>query len=68
VQAQWVPVLVSPTQPYFMSGGDCELIYEMKDLISNNFSLRNLDYRTDCVPHEVNIEDFTVKAEALTAR
>jgi hypothetical protein len=68
VQAQWVPVVVSPRQPYFMSGGDCELIYEMKDLISNNFSLRDLDYRTDCVPHEVNIEGFSVKAQALKAR
>jgi hypothetical protein len=68
VQAQWVPVVVNPRQPYFMSGGDCELIFEMKDLISNNFSLRNLDYRTDCVPREINIEGFSIKAEALTAR
>jgi hypothetical protein len=67
VQAQWIPVLVSPRQPYFMSGGDCELIFEMKDLISKNFSLRDLSYRADCVPHEVNIEDFTVKAQALKA-
>jgi hypothetical protein len=67
VQAQWIPVLVSPRQPYFMSDGDCELIFEMKDLISKNFSLRDLSYRADCVPHEVNIEDFTVKAQVLKA-
>jgi hypothetical protein len=65
VQAQWMPVLVSPRHPYFMSGGDCELINEMKDLISKNFSLREMNYRTDCVPHEVNIEDFSIKAQAL---
>jgi hypothetical protein len=65
VQAQWMPVLVSPTHPYFMSHGDCELIDEMKDLISKNFSLREVDYRTDCVPHEVNIDDFSIKAQAL---
>jgi hypothetical protein len=65
VQAQWVPVLVNRSHPSFMSGGDCELINEMKDLISKNFSLRQVDYRTDCVPHEVNIDDFTIKAEAL---
>jgi hypothetical protein len=65
VQAQWMPVLVSPTHPYFMSHGDCELIDEMKDLISKNFSLRAVDYRTDCVPHQVNIDDFSIKAQAL---
>jgi hypothetical protein len=67
VQAQWMPVLVNSTHPYFMSHGNCELIEEMKDLISKNFSLRELDYRTDCVPHEVNIDDFSIKAQALKA-
>jgi hypothetical protein len=37
----------------------------MKDILSKNFSLRDLNYRTDCVPHEVNLNDFSVKAEVL---
>jgi hypothetical protein len=65
VQARWVPVAMNPTHPYFMSHGDCELVDELKDIISKNFSLRDLSYRTDCVPHQVNIDDFSVKAEAL---
>jgi hypothetical protein len=65
VQAQWMPVLVNSTHPSSMGRGDCELINEMKDLISKNFSLRDLDYRTDCVPHEVNIDDFSIKAQVL---
>jgi len=60
-------VVVSPTHPYFMGNGDCELIEQMKDLISKNFSLRDLSYRTDCIPHEVNIDDFSIKAQALKA-
>jgi hypothetical protein len=67
VQAQWTPALVNSTHPYFMGRGDCELIDEMKDLITKNFSLRDLDYRTDCVPHEVNIDDFSIKAQVLKA-
>jgi hypothetical protein len=67
VQARWTPLLVSPTHPYFMGRGDCELVDEMKDIISKNFSLRDLNYRTDCVPHQINTEDFTIKAEALKA-
>jgi len=67
VRAQWMPVIVSPRQPYFMSGGDCELINEMKDLITKNFSLSDLKYRTDCIPYEVNVDDFDIKAQALKA-
>jgi hypothetical protein len=67
VPARWTPVEVSPTHPYFMGRGDCELIGEMKDLITKNFTLRDLSYRADCTPHEVNINDFTVKAQALKA-
>jgi hypothetical protein len=65
VQARWSPLLVSPTHPYFMGHGDCELIDELKDILSKNFSLRDLQYRTDCVPHQVNIDGFTIKGEAL---
>jgi hypothetical protein len=65
IPAHWTPVVVSPTRPYFMGHGDCELIDELKDIISKNFSLRDLSYRTDCVPHQVNIDDFGIKADAL---
>jgi hypothetical protein len=65
VPAQWTPVQVSPTHPHFMGRGDCELVDELKDLISKNFSLRDLNYRTDCVPHQVTLDGFSVKAQAL---
>jgi hypothetical protein len=48
-----------------MSDGACDLIEQMKDLISNNFSLRDLEYRTDCVPRKSNVNGFEVKAQAL---
>ena len=65
VRAQWTPVEVTPTNPHFMGRGDCELVDELKDLISKNFSLRDLNYRTDCVPHQVILDGFSVKAQAL---
>jgi hypothetical protein len=67
LRAQWMPVLVNPRQPYFMSGGDCELINEMKDLITKNFSLQDLKYHADCIPYEVNVDDFNVETQALKA-
>jgi hypothetical protein len=65
VQARWVPVQVRPRQPSFVGNGDCELIDELRDILSKNFSLRELSYRTDCVPHQVNVNDFGIKADAL---
>jgi hypothetical protein len=67
VQARWTPVVVDSTHPNSMGRGDCELIDQIKEVLSKNFSLRDLSYRTDCVPHQVNINDFSVKAEALKA-
>jgi hypothetical protein len=65
VQARWTPFEVTANRPYFIGHGDCELIDEMQDVLSKNFSLRNLKYRTNCIPHEVNVNDFSVKAEIL---
>lgn len=65
VQARWTPVTVSANYPSSIGDGDCELIHEMQDILSNNFSLRDLNYRTDCVPNQVRINDFSVKAEIL---
>jgi hypothetical protein len=67
VQAHWTPVVVNTTHPYFMGNGDCELIHELKDILSTNFSFRDLSYRTDCVPYEERPNQFSVKAEALKA-
>jgi hypothetical protein len=67
VDAHWAPLEMSPLRPRFMGGGDCELVQGMKDLITQNFSLRNLDFRTRCPPHGVAIDAFEVKGQALRA-
>jgi len=65
VQAQWSPLDMSARRPSFMSEGDCELLEDMKPLISRQFSPRGLDYRTNCTPGEVNIASYAVKGEFL---
>jgi hypothetical protein len=65
VSAEWTPLEVTPRRPYFMGDGDCELVKDLKDVISKNFSLRDLNYQTDCVPHTLNINGFSIKAQAL---
>jgi hypothetical protein len=65
VKAYWAPRELTPHQPYFMGDGDCELIEQMKDTISKNFSLRDVQYHTECVPHEVTVAAFSIKGQAL---
>jgi hypothetical protein len=67
VKARWTSLEVTSQRPSFIGDGDCELIEEMKDLITKNFSLRDVEYRTQCVPHEVTLDAFAVKGQALRA-
>jgi hypothetical protein len=67
VKARWTALEVTARRPSFMGDGDCELVQEMKDLITQNFSLRNVEYRTKCFPHDVTLDEFSVKGQALRA-
>jgi hypothetical protein len=67
VKAHWAAREVTPHRPSFMGDGDCELIEQVKDLISKSFALRELQYRSECVPHEIVVDGFAVKAQALIA-
>jgi hypothetical protein len=65
VKARWTSLEVTPRRPDFMGDGDCELIQEMKDLITKNFSVRELQYRADCVPHEVSLDSYSIRGQVL---
>jgi hypothetical protein len=67
VAAHWTAKHLDPNHPYFMDYGSCELIQQMQDLITKNFAIQNLQYRTDCFPHDLNLHGFSVKGMALTA-
>jgi hypothetical protein len=67
VKAYWTSREMGPKRPYFMDDGDCELVNQLKDTISKSFTLKDLKYETDCVPHQITINGFHVKADALIA-
>lgn len=67
VRAHWTPLVVTPLRPSFMGDGDCELVDQMKDLVTKNFSLRDVQYRTSCVPNELHLDSYAVKGQALRA-
>ena len=60
---RWAPVALTPRDPSFLGDGDCELIQEMKDLITKNFSWRDLQYTTDCVPGQIVRNSFAIKGQ-----
>jgi hypothetical protein len=67
VKARWSALEMRPQRPNFLDNGDCDLLREMKDLITGNFTLRNIAYRTDCFPQAVAPDSFEIKGQALMA-
>jgi hypothetical protein len=65
VQGHWAELDVTARRPSFLGDGDCELVEEMKELMIKSFSLRGVEYRTSCVPHQLTMDGFRVKGEAL---
>ena len=65
VQASWGKVQLTPGRPNFMGTGECELVDELRALLEKGFTLRAVEYRTDCVPKHVSVADYSVRAEVL---
>ena len=67
VKTTWSTIEISPNRPSFMGAGECELIEAMRDALSKGFTLRNVQYRTSCTPHQVSMGSYAVSAEVLKA-
>ena len=65
VKTNWSPVEIAPNRPSFMGAGECELVEQMRDALAKGFTLRNVQYRTSCTPHQVSLGAYAVKAEVL---
>ena len=65
VAARWQPVELSTNRPYFMGGGECELIEQLKPVLTASFVLEDLQYRTRCIPHSVSLGDYSVRGKVL---
>jgi hypothetical protein len=65
VPGRWSNIVVAPERPTWMGRGECEVMDQMKGLLTKSFSMRDMDYRTSCFPHEVTIGDYSIKGEIL---
>jgi hypothetical protein len=61
----WVPVEIAENRPSGMGRGECEIVEHLKPIISQSFTLRNLEYRTTCVPRQIRLGDYRVRGEVL---
>jgi hypothetical protein len=65
VQGYWTPTRVMPGWPSFIDAGDCELIAQMRKVLTDDFAWQNLDYRTLCTPHDVSVDSFKLQGLVL---
>jgi hypothetical protein len=65
VQGYWTPTRVMPGWPNFIDAGDCELIAQMRKVLTDDFAWQNLDYRVLCTPHDVSVDSFKLQGLVL---
>jgi hypothetical protein len=65
VPGQWVGFAIVPRRPNWMGDGECELMDQLRGLLTKSFSMRKVDYRTSCFPHQITIADYDIKGEIL---
>jgi hypothetical protein len=65
VPGQWAPVEVMANHPFEMQEGDCELIEQMRDVLTKSFAFKDLEYRTNCVPHQQTLGSYVIKGQVL---
>jgi hypothetical protein len=67
VPAHWKLVELSTDRDPLREAGDCELIEQVKTRVLPLFSARNIDYRSSCIPNQLQIGGTVLKAEVLIA-
>ncbi len=65
VQAAWGKVELAPHRPTNMGMGECELVDQIRPMLEKGFALRNTNYQTSCVPKQISVADYSVRAEIL---
>src|SRR5579862_9669701 len=65
VTGQWVALTVTPTDALFRDRGECELFEHLKDVLTKDFSVRDVQYRTTCTPYSTTLQDYQITAQVL---
>ncbi|MGH8132487.1 MAG: hypothetical protein ACRETP_04540 [Steroidobacteraceae bacterium] len=65
VPAHWKRVNLRLDPNTVLEAGDCELVEQIKQHILPLFTARNIQYRSNCVPHQLSVGGTSLSAEVL---
>jgi hypothetical protein len=65
VPAHWKAVDLTPDRDAVSAGGECELVEQVKQSILPLFATRNVQYSSNCLPHQLQIGATQLRAEVL---
>jgi hypothetical protein len=65
VPAHWQRIDLTPDRDAVSAAGECELIEQVKQSILPLFATRNVEYSSNCVPHQLQTGATRLRAEVL---
>lgn len=67
IPSHWKAVTLKLDSSSLSEAGECELVEQVKQQVLPLFTTRNVDFRTNCVPHQLTPGGTQLKAEVLAA-
>lgn len=65
VAAHWKPVDLKLRDSYSTDSGECELVEQIRQKILPLFATRNVDLKSNCIPHQASATRPSLKLEVL---
>jgi hypothetical protein len=65
VPAHWQRVKLKLDVDPLSEAGDCELVEQVKQKILPLFTTRNVEFKPDCIPHQLTVGGTTLSADVL---
>jgi hypothetical protein len=65
VAAHWKPVDLKLRDSFTTDSGECELVEQIRHKIVPLFATRNVDLKTNCIPHQATATRPTLRLEVL---
>jgi hypothetical protein len=65
VPAHWKPVDLKLRDSFATDSGECELVEQIRHAILPAFATRNVDLKTNCIPHQATATRPSLKLEVL---
>jgi hypothetical protein len=65
--SHWKSVEISTDRDPLREAGDCELVEQVKSHVLPLFTTRNIEYRSTCIPNQLQVGGTQLKADVLIA-